>query len=177
MKSEIALEPSIHKALRVKCKTMQNCAKSCFPISSRVPLTTQPPFHGDSTTACGRLPLAQRSRLPTECPLLWEDAGRRQGGNRATVPRTCPTLWKVVSVGEGSYPGGMAEISRWSSEARANTTGSHSQNRCAPDGVPEAAGGFLAHPPGRMALVPGIRWYSLVPPSTSSWPSARSTTG
>ena len=55
----------------------------------------------------------------------------------------------------------MAEISRWSSEARANTTGSHSHNERTPDGVPEAARRFPAHPPGRIAVVPEIRWYLL----------------
>ena len=36
-----------------------------------------------------------------------------------------------------------------------------SQNERTPDGVPEAEGGFPAHPPGRMTVVPRIRWCSL----------------
>ena len=84
--------------------------------------------------------------------------------------RACHAILNAARGGRRICPGGTKEISRWSSEpkalslskgARANTTGSHPQNERTPEGVPEAAGEFPAHPPGRMAVVPRIRWCSL----------------
>ena len=94
---------------------------------------------------------------------------------RIRSARACHALRNAARGGRRICPGGTKEISRWSSEARANTTGSHPQNERTPEGVPEAAEELPAHPPGRMAVVPMIRWYSLAklarPPANFFGPS------
>ena len=53
------------------------------------------------------------------------------------------------------------EISRWSSEARANTTGSHRKTIAPRMGCRKPREKSRRPPPGRMAVVPLIRWCSL----------------